>query len=121
MGTRRKSGGPYAARHALSVARGLFNWAIENARADASPCDRVKAARIHGSPKARDRVLSDDEIRKVWKAAEATPYPYGPLDGPKILSISTQPICLIGADAGQKCWSETLCRSASGNLYNGRP
>jgi integrase len=78
-GTRRKSGGPYAARHTLSVARGLFNWAIENARTDTSPCDRVKAAKIHGAPKARDRVLNDDELRKVWKAAEATPYPYGPL------------------------------------------
>jgi hypothetical protein len=27
-GTRRKAGGPYAARHALSVARKLFNWAL---------------------------------------------------------------------------------------------
>jgi integrase len=78
-GSRRKSGGPYAARHALSVARSLFNWAIETGRMDTSPCDRLKAAKLHGAPKRRDRVLSDDELRGVWQAALATSYPYGAL------------------------------------------
>jgi integrase len=78
-GSRRKSGGPYAARHALSTARNLFNWACETGRMDTSPCDRLKAAKLHGAPKRRDRVLSDDELRKVWQAALATSYPYGPL------------------------------------------
>ena len=36
---------------------------------------------MHGTPEARDRVLNDDELRAVWAAAEATPYPYGPLVG----------------------------------------
>jgi integrase len=78
-GSRRKSGGPYAARHALSAARKLFNWAVGRDELAASPCDRVKAAELHGAPEPRDRVLSDDELRAVWRAAEATPYPYGPL------------------------------------------
>jgi integrase len=78
-GTRRKSGGPYAARHALSALRKLCNWAVGRDLIAISPCDRVKAAEIHGSPEARDRVLSDDEIRRVWAAADATDYPYGPL------------------------------------------
>jgi integrase len=78
-GSRRKSGGPYAARHALSAARKLFNWAVGRDLLTASPCDRVKAAELHGAPEARDRVLSDDEIRKGWAAAGATPYPYGAL------------------------------------------
>jgi integrase len=78
-GTRRKAGGPYAARHALSAARNLFNWAVGRDLLAASPCDRVKAADLHGAPEARDRVLGDDELRAVWRAAEATLYPYGPL------------------------------------------
>ena len=78
-GTRRKAGGPYAARHALSAARKLFNWAVGRDLLAASPCDRVRAAELHGAPEARDRVLSDDELRQVWRAAEETPYPYGPL------------------------------------------
>jgi integrase len=78
-GTRRRTGGPYAARHALSATRKLFNWAIGRDLLTVSPCDRIKAAELHGPPEARDRVLMDDEIRRVWAAAEATPYPYGPL------------------------------------------
>jgi integrase len=78
-GTRRKSGGPYAARHALSALRKLCNWAVGRDLIAASPCDRVKAAELHGSPAKRDRVLSDVEIRRVWRAACATGYPYGPL------------------------------------------
>jgi integrase len=78
-GTRRKAGGPYAARHALSAVRKLFNWCVGRDLLTASPCDRVKAAELHGAPAMRDRVLADDELRRVWRAAEATPYPYGPL------------------------------------------
>jgi integrase len=78
-GSRRKGGGPYAARHALAAARRLFDWTIDRDIIERSPCEGIKAARVHGSPGARDRVLADDELRRVWRAADATPYPYGPL------------------------------------------
>jgi integrase len=78
-GTHRKSGGPYAARHALATARRLFDWALDRDLIERSPCDSIKAARVHGAPDKRDRVLEDDEIRRVWSAATATPYPYGEL------------------------------------------
>ena len=87
-GTRRKAGGPYAARHALSAARKLFNWAVGRDVIAASPCDRIKAAELHGAPAARDRVLTDYELRAVWDAASATAYPYGPLV--KTLMLSGQ-------------------------------
>jgi integrase len=87
-GTRRKAGGPYAARHTLSAARKLFNWAVGRDLIAISPCDRIKAAELHGAPAQRDRVLSDEEIRAVWNAAEATGYPYGPLV--KTLMLSGQ-------------------------------
>jgi hypothetical protein len=57
-GSRRRSGGPYAARHALSAARKLFNWAVGRDLLAVSPCDRIKAADLHGAPDARDRVLT---------------------------------------------------------------
>jgi integrase len=78
-GTRRKTGGPYAARHALAIVRKLFNWAVGRDLIAVSPCDRIKAAELHGAPEARDRVLDDEQLRAVWRAAEVTPYPYGPL------------------------------------------
>ena len=43
-----------------------------------SPCDRIRPRDLIGEKKIRQRVLSDDELRAVWQAAEATPYPYGP-------------------------------------------
>jgi integrase len=78
-GTRRKEGGPYGARHALAAARRLFDWLVARDVLAGSPCERVKPVEVHGSPEARKRVLDDDEVRRVWAAAEATPYPYGPL------------------------------------------
>jgi integrase len=87
-GSRRKSGGPCAARHALSTARCLFNWCCETGRPDVSPCDRLKAAKLHGAPKRRDRVLSDDELRAVWDAASQIGYPYGALV--RLLMLSGQ-------------------------------
>jgi integrase len=87
-GTRRKSGGPYAARHALSTLRKLCNWAVGRDLIVTSPCDRVKAAELHGAPAKRDRVLNDSELRRVWAAAEATPYPYGEIV--KLLMLTGQ-------------------------------
>jgi integrase len=79
-GSHRKSGGPYAARHAFAAARLVFGWAFRRELIPADPCARIDPEKdLHGSPAARDRVLTDDELRGVWAAADATPYPYGPL------------------------------------------
>jgi integrase len=77
-GTRRASGGLYAARHAFGAVRRLFDWLVARDEIAQSPCERLKPRELYGSPEARTRVL-DDEVRRVWAAAEATAYPYGPL------------------------------------------
>lgn len=83
---RPKSGGEYAARHALAAAKKLFNWAIGKDVEGllANPCNLVKVT--EESPVPRDRVLTDEELRIVWRAAEATPYPFGDLIRALILS-----------------------------------
>ncbi len=61
---------PIMANRMLSAASKLFNWAISRDLVDASPCYKLSAP----SPKvSRDRVLNDDEIRKLWKAFDAEP------------------------------------------------
>lgn len=65
---------PQAARVALAAVRKLFNWAIERGIVEANPCTVIKAARVQ----RRDRVLSDDDLRRVWQAAEQAGYPFGP-------------------------------------------
>ena len=65
---------PYAARHLLANVRKLFNWAMEREIVEANPAAGIKAPiRIA----QRDRVLSDDELRRVWLAADAAGYPFG--------------------------------------------
>lgn len=76
---RRRSGGPYAARHAFAAVRRLFAWAVSRDLIEKSPCEGLEAAELHGAPAQRDRVLTDDELRLVWRTAEMVGYPFGAL------------------------------------------
>jgi integrase len=75
--------GKYAARHALSAMRKLFNWAEEGERfgLEESPAARIrdKTIGIIGKDLKRTRVLNDTELRDVWRAAGAAGYPFGSL------------------------------------------
>jgi integrase len=74
-------GAPYAAHNLLVTARRLFSWAIDQHvyGLETSPCDRLKPKAIIGKKKSRTYVLSDDEIRALWKASGQLGYPYGPM------------------------------------------
>jgi integrase len=63
------------ANRVLAAARVLFNWALSRGVIEASPAAGVKAP---GAETVRERVLSEGELREVWRAADATPYPFGP-------------------------------------------
>ena len=67
-------GKPILANRVLAALRKLFNWALERDLVETNPCDRVKPP---ASEKARDRVLSDDELRALWKAADDLAWPFG--------------------------------------------
>jgi integrase len=68
-------GAPITANRTLSHVRKWFNWMIERSVLETSPCVRVKPPAEEVS---RDRVLSDDELRWLWKASEKVGYPFGP-------------------------------------------
>ena len=54
--------------------RSLCKWAIDRGFIDRSPCEGMRAP----SPETkRDRVLTDHEMRLVWKACEAIGAPFG--------------------------------------------
>jgi integrase len=74
-----KRGAPYQAHNAFGYLRRLFNWAIGTHQfgIDASPVERLSPKDLIGKREARERTLSDDELRSVWSAAAAMPYPYG--------------------------------------------
>ena len=72
---RGRAGGLPAARALLAVLKGLFRHATASGWIDASPATQVTASLIGPAPVARDRVLTDDEIRAVL----ALPDRAGPL------------------------------------------
>ncbi len=58
---------PIQANRVLAVVRKMFNFAIEHDWLDVNPCHMVKRI-VREIP--RDRVLTEDEIRAVWKALD---------------------------------------------------
>ena len=54
----------------------FFNWALEREHVDFNP---VSGVRSPVKSKPRERVLSLDEARAAWKAAQTEPYPSGSL------------------------------------------
>jgi integrase len=64
-----------AANATLASLRRLFNWAVEKSLIDINPASGIKKP---VAVESRDRVLTDDELRRVLQAAEAMPYPFGP-------------------------------------------
>lgn len=60
--------------HAFVAARTLFNWAVREDYLTASPLQGVKGFK---PATARERVLSERELKAVLGQAQITPYPYG--------------------------------------------
>ena len=61
------------ANRVLAVTRRLFNWAAEEEIIAASPIGKIKATK----EASRERVLTDDEIRLVWRAFDRIGAPFG--------------------------------------------
>ena len=95
-------GATYQAFHHFSLVRRLFNWAIgtDDYGLELNPCRRLNSADLIGERHARDRVLTDDELRALWGATERMGYPFSPL---------YRLLLLTGLRLGEVCgarWSE---------------
>lgn len=64
------------ARKLFGVLSKLFAWLIRDRRVTANPCASVARPEL---PQARDRVLSNAEIARFWKATEALGDPFAGL------------------------------------------
>jgi len=76
-----KRDAPAQAHNALGYLRRLFTWAIgaHEFGIIASPVERLKPADLIGKRVVRERVLTDEELRKVWDAAAGLGHPSGPI------------------------------------------
>ena len=73
------------ANRTLARLRALLNWAVEKDRLSSSPIMGMKPPT---KERARDRALTDDELRWFWLACEAIDWPFGPLA--KLLLLTAQ-------------------------------
>jgi integrase len=79
------AGAPIAANRVLAAVRKFFNWCVARDIIAASPCAGVKPPTAE---RARDRVLSDDELKRVLQAADKVGGTFGPLV--KLLALTGQ-------------------------------
>jgi integrase len=93
-----------ADRGALTMARRLhshlhrlFRWAVGRGILEVNPMADLPKP---GAAVKRDRVLSDDELKAVWKAAEKTAWPFGPAVRLLILTAARR------EEIGALRWSE---------------
>ena len=75
----------------------VFNWALEEELIDKSPMVRLRKLTPE---RQRERVLSYDEIGRLWPAFEGLGYPYGPLFQFMLLTAQRRSEC------GGLRWSE---------------
>lgn len=66
---------PVGANRALAHIRHLMNWCVERGYIEVSHVNGIKAL---AKEKARERVLSDDELALLWNACDRLGYPFGP-------------------------------------------
>jgi integrase len=66
---------PTKARHTLAWTKGLFTWLVERGELAVNPAAGLSLPK----GEARERTLSDDEVRDVLQAAELVGWPWGPL------------------------------------------
>jgi integrase len=92
---------PAEARNLLGRTKAMFGWAQnQDYGLERNVATDIKASAIIGKRVVRERVLSVDEVRQVWRAASKMPYPNGPMYKLLILTGLRLNEC-AGA-----CWSE---------------
>jgi integrase len=111
-------GAPIMANRVLSAVRKLFNWCVARDVIQVSPCTLVTPP---APERSRDRVLSDDELRMVWNAADGDGWPFGSLV--KMLILTGQRLGEVGGmrwqeiDLENKVWTLPAKRVKNNELH----
>jgi integrase len=111
-------GAPIAANRVFAAVRKFFNWCVARDILAASPCAGVKPPTAE---RARDRVLSDDELRRVWAAADKFGGTFGPLV--KLLALTGQRRAEVAGirwdelDLDTRLWTLPPARTKNNQLH----
>src|SRR5262249_13794238 len=93
--------GPVMADKVLGILSRIFNWHAARSDDFRSPIIRGMA-RTSDSERARDRILSDDELRAVWCATEGPTGPFRALVRFLLLTAARR------SEAAEMRWSELV-------------
>lgn len=105
-------GAPIGANRAFTQLRKMCRWAVSRGIVERSPCEGIEAPSVE---KPRDRVLSLDELRLVWCAADRLGFPFGPIT--KLLILTSQRRSEVGGmewnelDLEKRLWTIPAARS----------
>lgn len=102
---------PASRRNTFTVIRKLFRWAVNRGDLAISPIQDMEPP---SAPASRDRTLSDDELGRVWRAAEAQGYPFG--DFVRFLILTGQ----RREEVSQMQWAEIDQRQATWTIPSHR-
>ena len=111
-------GSPVTANRTLAWLRRMCSWAIERGIIEVSPCAGIRAPAAETS---RDRVLSDDELKAVWQAADALETPYNGfvklliLTGARRSEVAKMTWSEI--DAASRVWTWPAARAKNATEY----
>jgi integrase len=109
---------PVMANRNLAAIRKLFNWCLARDVIQVSPCTLIEPP---APERSRDRILSDEELRLVWKATDTDFSPFGPLV--KLLVLTGQRLAEVGGmrwdelDLENRLWTLPAERVKNGERH----
>ncbi len=95
----------------------FFGWLVERDAIQASPLIGVKAP---AKEKARERVLTNEELRWFWQATENEPYPFGPMLRVLLLTAQrrTEVAAMTTQEIDDETWSMAPERTKNGRAHD---
>lgn len=109
-------GSPVTANRLRAHLNTLFNWAKGRDIIQVNPLDGIKPPTLE---RARDRVLTNDEIRLFWQASMRMEYPFGPLY--RVLLLTGQRLREVAEMTWQEIdgdtWTLPASRSKNGDEH----
>jgi integrase len=106
-----------SAGRTMAYARACYSWAEKRGKVSSNPFRNIPVSAV-GSE--RDRVLTDVELRQIWRTAATIPYPFGPFFQLAILTLQRR------EEVARMRWSEIsddrgLWTIPGTRMKNGKP
>jgi integrase len=113
--------GETTARRVRDYARAMWGWAQGRGTLPDGAANPWEHAPVPGRDVPRDRVLSDDEIGHVWRAAGTLAMPYGPMNRFLLLTLARREEATamtwgeVAADLST--WTQPAARTKNGKAH----